>query len=132
MPSDAQAEATIKVTLPDGANRQLAKGSTGRALASDISTSLGKKAIAVKQDGEVIDLDRELVNGASVEIVTPDSPEALELFRHDCAHVLAEAVQELFQGPRLQLVQQLRMVSITISPENSHLPQMILKQFRQR
>jgi threonyl-tRNA synthetase len=103
MPSDAQAEATIKVTLPDGANRQLAKGSTGRALASDISTSLGKKAIAVKQDGEVIDLDRELIDGASVEIVTPDSPEALELFRHDCAHVLAEAVQELFPGTQVTI-----------------------------
>jgi hypothetical protein len=84
MPSDAEAEAMIEVILPDGAKRQLVSGSTGAALATDISKSLAKKAIAIKQNGKLVDLALELTDGAAVEVITIDSPEALELLRHDC------------------------------------------------
>lgn len=103
MPSDAEAEAMIEVILPDGAKRQLVSGSTGTALATDISKSLAKKAIAIKQNGKLVDLALELTDGAAVEVITIDSPEALELLRHDCAHVLAEAVQELFPGTQVTI-----------------------------
>ncbi|MEK9905410.1 MAG: TGS domain-containing protein, partial [Rhodospirillales bacterium] len=103
MPSDAEAEAMIEVILPDGAKRQLVSGSTGTALATDISKSLAKKAIAIKQNGKRVDLALELTDGAAVEVITIDSPEALELLRHDCAHVLAEAVQELFPGTQVTI-----------------------------
>lgn len=103
MPSDVEAEAMIEVILPDGAKRQLVSGSTGTALATDISKSLAKKAIAIKQNGKLVDLALELTDGAAVEVITIDSPEALELLRHDCAHVLAEAVQELFPGTQVTI-----------------------------
>ncbi len=103
MPSDALANATVEVTLPDGAKRTLTAGATGADLAGDISKSLQKQAIAIKLDGKVVDLATRLPHGAAVEIVTPQSPEALELYRHDCAHVLAEAVQELFPGTQVTI-----------------------------
>lgn len=103
MPSDAQADAEIKVFLPDGAVRTFGTGATGTDLATDISKSLAKKAIALKLDGKVVDLSTPLVDGAAVEIVTPDGPDALELYRHDCAHVLAEAVQELYPGTQVTI-----------------------------
>lgn len=103
MPSNAESEAMIEVILPDGAKRQLVSGSTGTALATNISKSLAKKAIAIKQNGKLVDLALELTDGAAVEIITIDSPEALELLRHDCAHVLAEAVQELFPGTQVTI-----------------------------
>ena len=103
MPSDAQAPAAVEVTLPDGAKRTLTAGATGLDLATDIAKGLAKRAIAMKLNGAVVDLSLPLADGAAVEIVTPDSPEALELFRHDCAHVLAEAVQELFPGTQVTI-----------------------------
>ncbi|MEQ9122236.1 MAG: threonine--tRNA ligase, partial [Alphaproteobacteria bacterium] len=93
----------VEVTLPDGAKRALTAGATGVDLATDISKSLAKKAIALKLDGKVVDLATPLADGASVEIVTPESPDAPELYRHDCAHVLAEAVQELFPGTQVTI-----------------------------
>jgi len=103
MPSQAQAKATVEVTLPDGAKRTLTAGATGLDLATDISKSLAKKAIALKLDGKVVDLATPLVDGAAIEIVTPDSPDAPELYRHDCAHVLAEAVQALYPGTQVTI-----------------------------
>jgi threonyl-tRNA synthetase len=103
MSSDAQANAEIHVTLPDGAKRLLTAGATGADLAASIAISLAKKAIALKLDGKVVDLSTPLNADAAVEIVTPDSDDALELFRHDCAHVLAEAVQELYPGTQVTI-----------------------------
>lgn len=103
MPSEALASAMIEVTLPDGAKRALTAGATGVDLATDISKSLAKKAIALKVDGKLVDLSTALDDGAAVEIVTPDSADAPELYRHDCAHVLAEAVQELFPGTQVTI-----------------------------
>ena len=84
----------MKVTLPDGTPLDLPEGATGADAAAAIGPGLARAALAVKQDGEVRDLQRELVEGP-LEIVTSKSPEALELIRHDTAHVLATAVLEL-------------------------------------
>ena len=103
MPSEAQAKDMVEVSLPDGAKRTLPAGATGVDLATGISKSLAKKAIALKLDGELVDLSSELADGGAVEIVTRDSDEALDLYRHDCAHVLAEAVQELYPGTQVTI-----------------------------
>jgi threonyl-tRNA synthetase len=93
----------ITVTLPDGATRQTTTGSTGYDLAKDISVSLAKAALAVKIDGQLRDLSVSLPDGATVEIITRKSTEALELIRHDAAHVMAEAVQALFPGTQVTI-----------------------------
>ncbi|GAB4524070.1 MAG: threonine--tRNA ligase [Parvularculaceae bacterium] len=93
----------ITITLPDGAQRQYEKPVTGAELAADIAKSLAKAALAVKVDGELRDLARPIERDAAVEIVTRDSDEALELIRHDTAHILAEAVQALFPGTQVTI-----------------------------
>ncbi|WP_284455974.1 threonine--tRNA ligase [Alloalcanivorax xenomutans] len=86
----------IKVTLPDGSEREYAEGASPLDVAESISKSLAKKALAAKVDGEMWDLVRPLEGDAEVAIITDRDPEGLELIRHDAAHVMAEAVQELF------------------------------------
>ena len=103
MASDAQANVEIHVTLPDGAKRPLPAGATGADLAASIAKSLAKKAIALKLNGKVVDLSTPINADSDVEIVTPDSEDAIELYRHDCAHVLAEAVQELYPGTQVTI-----------------------------
>ncbi|MFI4935837.1 MAG: threonine--tRNA ligase [Caulobacterales bacterium] len=93
----------IDLKFPDGSGRSFEEGVTGRAVAASISPSLEKKALLAKLDGELLDLDRALPGGGGIEIVTRDSPEALEVIRHDTAHVLAEAVQELFPGTQVTI-----------------------------
>ena len=93
----------ITISLPDGAKREFPDGSTAAHVAESISRSLARKAIAAKVDGQVVDLADPVPDGAAVEIVTRDDPAALELIRHDCAHVLAEAVQELFPGTQVTI-----------------------------
>ncbi|MCG7622500.1 threonine--tRNA ligase [Epibacterium sp. Ofav1-8] len=90
----------IHIRLPDGASRALQPASTAADLAAAISPSLAKRTVAAVVDGEVTDLSRPLPDGAAVELVTRDDPRALELIRHDLAHVLAEAVQALWPGTR--------------------------------
>lgn len=90
----------IHIRLPDGASRALEPASTAADLAASISPSLAKRTVAAVVDGEVTDLSRPLRDGAAVELVTRDDPRALELIRHDLAHVLAEAVQALWPGTR--------------------------------
>ena len=92
----------IELKFPDGSSRQFPEGATGRDVAQSISPSLAKKAALVKLDGKLRDVDRPLESGA-IEIVTRDSPDALETIRHDTAHVLAEAVQELFPGTQVTI-----------------------------
>ncbi|MCU0829914.1 MAG: threonine--tRNA ligase [Rhizobiaceae bacterium] len=92
--SDLTAEA-VSLRFPDGSIRAFAPGTTGRDVAEGISKSLAKKAVAYAIDGEVRDLADPVTQGA-LEILTRDDPRALELIRHDCAHVLAEAVQALW------------------------------------
>ena len=88
----------ITVTLPDGSRRSVAAGSPVREVAASISPRLAKAAVAAVVDDRLVDLTHPLETDASVRIVTPDSPEALPLYRHSTAHLLAAAVTTLFPG----------------------------------
>ena len=92
----------IQLTFPDGSHREFPIGTSGADVASSISKSLRKKAVAVVLDGELADLS-DPVRSGSIEIVTRDDPRALELIRHDAAHVMAEAVQELYPGTQVTI-----------------------------
>ena len=85
---------TIK--LPDGSKREFKSPVTGEFIANEISKSLAKEAVAVNVNGEFWDLSRDITTDASVEVIKRDSPEGLEILRHDAAHILAEAVKELW------------------------------------
>ena len=91
----------VAISLPDGSVRNFDGPVTGAALAADIGPGLAKAALAVKVDGKLRDLMREIEADATVEIVTRDHEDALELLRHDAAHVFAEAVQELYPGTQI-------------------------------
>ena len=93
----------IEVTLPDGSKREYEDGARPLDIAESISKSLAKKAIAARVNGELFDLTRPLEGDAAVEIVTDKDPDALELIRHDAAHVLAQAVQDLFPGTQVTI-----------------------------
>ena len=93
----------IDLKFPDGSGRSFEDGVTGRAVAASISPSLEKKALLAKLDGQLLDLDRPLPHGGAIQIVTRESPDALDTIRHDTAHVLAEAVQELFPGTQVTI-----------------------------
>jgi threonyl-tRNA synthetase len=93
----------ISIKLPDGSERALEDGSSGLELALNISKSLAKKSVAMVLNGTLTDLKDPLHDGAAVEIVTRDDERALELIRHDAAHVMAEAVQELFPGTQVTI-----------------------------
>jgi len=92
---------SIQITFPDGSRKTYDTPPTGLAIAQSISPSLAKKAVVVKVDGELWDLTRPIERSASIEIVTRDAPEALQVIRHDAAHVLAQAVQELYPGTQI-------------------------------
>src|ERR1043166_3521893 len=91
----------ISVTLPDGSRRPFERPITGAELAQAIGPGLAKAALGIKIDGTLKDLSAPIERDAKVEIVTKDHTAALELLRHDCAHVLAEAVQELYPGTQI-------------------------------
>ena len=93
----------MNITLPDGSVRRFGHAVTGAELAADIGPGLAKAAIAVRVDGEIRDLARRIDRDAAVEIVTRKSDEALELIRHDAAHVMAEAVQQLYPGTQVTI-----------------------------
>jgi len=93
----------IDLVFPDGSRRSFEVGVTGREIAAGISKSLEKKAVLIKLDGELLDLDRKLEAGGRFEILTREAPEALETIRHDVSHILAEAVQELFPGTQVTI-----------------------------
>ncbi|MED1800933.1 threonine--tRNA ligase [Brevibacillus porteri] len=88
--------AQIHVTFPDGAVRQYDAGITIEDIAGSISSSLKKKAVAGKKDGKVVDLYTELTDDAAIEIVTLDSADGLEVYRHSTAHLLAQAVKRIY------------------------------------
>jgi threonyl-tRNA synthetase len=93
----------ISLTFPDGSKRPYRAGITGVELASQISKSLAKKAVAMSVNGKLADLADPIKADASVKIVTRTDPEALELIRHDAAHVMAEAVQALWPGTQVTI-----------------------------
>ncbi len=91
----------VAITLPDGSVKSFPGAVTGADVAASIGPGLAKAALAMKIDGKLLDLKMPIERDAKIEIVTSKSPEALELIRHDAAHVLAEAVQELFPGTQI-------------------------------
>ncbi len=86
----------VAITLPDGSKRDYPGAVTGAEVAADIGPGLAKSALAITVDGDIKDLATEITADAAVEIVTRGHEESLELLRHDCAHVMAEAVQEIY------------------------------------
>jgi len=95
-PMEQATPAPIGLTLPDGSRREFAGPLTGAELAASIGPGLAKAAIALKLDGEARDLATTIDHDASVAIITREQPEGLEILRHDAAHVMAEAVKELY------------------------------------
>jgi len=94
---------SFAIILPDGTRKQFLHPVTGSDLAAEIGPNLAKAALAIKVDGQLLDLSHTIKHDASVEIITRKSEEALELIRHDAAHVMAEAVQELFPGTQVTI-----------------------------
>jgi threonyl-tRNA synthetase len=93
----------ITVTFPDGAKREFAKGTTGFEIAKGISPSLAKRTVAMALDGTVTDLNDPIEADSRIDFINRDDPRALELIRHDAAHVLAEAVQALWPGTQVTI-----------------------------
>ncbi len=93
----------VAITLPDGSVRQFDGPVTGTEIAENISKSLAKKALAVKVDGELRDLFDRIEQDAGIEIVTREHEDALDIIRHDTAHLMAQAVQELFPGTQVTI-----------------------------
>ncbi len=93
----------IAITLPDGSVREFDRPVTGAEIAFSIGPRLAKDALAVKIDGEVKDLTTTVTTNAKIEIVTRNHPDAIEVIRHDAAHVLADAVQKLYPGTQVTI-----------------------------
>src|ERR1700710_213032 len=93
----------VALTFPDGARRDYPNGISGLDIAKGISPSLAKRTVAMALDGVVADLADPIEKDARIEFLNREDPRALELIRHDAAHVLAEAVQELFPGTQVTI-----------------------------
>src|SRR6478736_2821577 len=93
----------VALTFPDGARRDFPTGSTGLDIAKGISPSLAKRTVAMALDGVLTDLGDPIEHDAKIEFISRDDPRALELIRHDAAHVLAEAVQSLWPGTQVTI-----------------------------
>jgi len=93
----------VTLTFPDGARREFPEGTTGLDIAKGISPSLAKRTVAMALDGALADLNDTIERDAKIEFVNRDDPRALELIRHDAAHVLAEAVQSLWPGTQVTI-----------------------------
>ena len=99
----APSSAEIALTFPDGARREYPADTTGLDIAKGISPSLAKRTVAMALDGQLADLFDPIRNDAKIEFVSREDPRALELIRHDAAHVLAEAVQSLWPGTQVTI-----------------------------
>src|ERR1700727_546014 len=93
----------IQVTFPDGAARAYEPGISGLEIAKSSSPSLAKRTVAMVRGGELTDLADPIDRDAALEFIARDDPRALELIRHDAAHVLAEAVQSLWPGTQVTI-----------------------------
>ena len=93
----------VALTFPDGARREYPAGTTGLDIAKGISPSLAKRTVAMALDGALADLTDPIEKDAKIEFVIREDPRALELIRHDAAHVLAEAVQSLWPGTQVTI-----------------------------
>ncbi len=92
---------TIQITLPDGATRQFPRGTTPAEIARQISPELAREALVARANGDLVDLNRPLEHSTSLAFLTPKDPEAIQVFRHSAAHLLAAAVLELFPDVKL-------------------------------
>ena len=92
---------TIQITLPDGATRQVARGTTAAQIASQISPRLAKEALVARADGELVDLSQPLERDVKLSILTAKEPDAVQVFRHSAAHLMAAAVIELYPNVKL-------------------------------
>ena len=93
----------INIKFPDGKSTKIEKGVSGFDIAKQISISLSKTAIAFKVNGKILDLSRTVENDSEIQILTKEDNEALDIIRHDCAHVMAEAVQSLYPGTQVTI-----------------------------
>src|SRR5262249_39739880 len=93
----------VALTFPDGSRRNYPDNSTGLDVAKAISPSLAKRTVAMALDGQVADLADPITHDGKIEFLSRDDPRALELIRHDAAHVLAEAVQDLWPGTQVTI-----------------------------
>src|ERR1700747_2586628 len=93
----------VALTFPDGARREYPENSTGLDIAKSISPSLAKRTVAMALDGKPAALTDPIEHDAKIEFLTREDPRALELIRHDAAHVLAEAVQTLWPGTQVTI-----------------------------
>jgi threonyl-tRNA synthetase len=94
----------LQITLPDGSNKQVPKGTTvGEFVKTQIGAGLAKAALYARLDGEDVDLTRALTHGGKLQVVTPKQKEGLDLIRHDAAHVVAAVVQKLFPGTQVTI-----------------------------
>ena len=93
----------VKITFPDGKSHNFDKGITGLTIAKFIAKSLAKEAIAFQNNGVLCDLNSTINNDSKISIIKREDNQALELIRHDCAHVMAESVQELFPGTQVTI-----------------------------
>src|SRR5947207_13186609 len=93
----------VALTFPDGARREYPPNTTGLDIAKGISPSLAKRTVAMALDGTVTDLADTIEKDAKLEFLTREDPRALELIRHDAAHVMAEAVQSLWPGTQVTI-----------------------------
>ena len=91
----------VKISFPDGVVKEFPRGTTTEDIAASISHGLKKKAIAGKWNGQMVDLRRSLPGDGAIEIITPDSPEALEVLRHSTAHLMAQAIKRLYPNVKL-------------------------------
>src|ERR1700730_1661079 len=92
---------TIQITLPDGATRDVPRGLAAAAIARQISPRLAKEALVARADGELVDLSRPLEHDSKLSILTAKDPDAVQVFRHSAAHLLAAAVLELYPNVKL-------------------------------
>jgi threonyl-tRNA synthetase len=97
------ADSQVALTFPDGARREFPKNITGLDIAKGISPSLAKRTVAMALDGVLTDLADPIAQDGQIEFINRDDPRALELIRHDAAHVLAEAVQSLWPGTQVTI-----------------------------
>jgi threonyl-tRNA synthetase len=97
------AAANVTITFPDGKSREVENGTTGLEIAKSISPSLAKRTVAMSLNGELADLADPITSDADIKFISRTDPEALELIRHDAAHVMAEAVQELWPGTQVTI-----------------------------
>ncbi len=86
----------VQITFPDGTSKEFPQGVTALEVAKSLGPRLAAEAVAAKVDGRLVDLSFPIESSGPVQIITPPSPEALEIYRHSAAHLLAAAVTELF------------------------------------